>query len=339
MSVEVWIGLLLTLVGGVMAGNCMVPQKFVRHWRWENTWLVFSLVSLVLIPWLLAFLTIGDLPAVYAQLSGGQLAVPFLFGAGWGVAQVLFGLSMVRLGVALGYAIIIGLGAMLGSLVPLLFQHREVLASRKGLFILGGVVIMVAGIVVSSWAGRQRELAAAQKPREDEAGSSSYGLALLAAVICGVLAPMLNYSLAFGQEIAQEAMRQGASAANSAYAVWPVGLTGGLLPNLAYSLYLLGKNHSWGRFRRVRPDVYYAGLMGVLWMGAVAIYGMGAGFLGLLGTSIGWALFQIFMIMTANVSGLATGEWAGARRQTVHLLWAGLALLALATVVISMGNR
>jgi len=72
---------LLTLVGGVMAGNCMVPQKFVRHWRWENTWLVFSLVSLVLIPWLLAFLTIGDL--ALTQAAAPDYAYRYDLGALW----------------------------------------------------------------------------------------------------------------------------------------------------------------------------------------------------------------------------------------------------------------
>jgi hypothetical protein len=40
----VWLGLGMTLVAGLLAGNSMLPMKFVKRWQWENTWLVFSLV-------------------------------------------------------------------------------------------------------------------------------------------------------------------------------------------------------------------------------------------------------------------------------------------------------
>jgi L-rhamnose-H+ transport protein len=337
MTSQLWIGLAMALLAGAMAGNCMLPMKYVRRWRWENTWFVFSLVSLILIPWALAWLTIGNPGDVYAGLRARDFAAPVLFGAGWGVAQVLFGLSIARLGLALGYAVIIGLGAVLGSLVPLFFQRREVLATPQGFLILSGVAVMAAGIAVSSVAGRRREKA--EQKSANAPARSGYAGALLMAILCGLLAPMINFSLAFGQEIAQQAVRRGASAANAAYAVWPVGLAGGFVPNIVYSVYLLSKNGSWGNFRYRSPETVLAILMGVLWMGAVAIYGMATAFLGALGTSVGWALFQIFMIMAANLSGVVTGEWRSAGRGTLNLLWTGLFLLVAATVLISMGNR
>src|SRR5438045_3487851 len=108
-----------------MSGNCMLPMKFNRYWQWENTWLVFSVVSLVLLPWALALGFVDHIFEIYRSLSLLEFAVPFLFGAGWGIAQVLFGISVQRLGLGLAYAIIVGLGAMLGTLVPLVAQHRS----------------------------------------------------------------------------------------------------------------------------------------------------------------------------------------------------------------------
>ena len=78
--------------------------------------------------------------------------------------------------------------------------------------------------------------------------------------------------------------------------------------------------------------------MGIFWMGAMSLYGVGSVFLGTLGTSVGWALFQIFMIMTANLSGVLTGEWKGAPRAAILRLSIGLALLAAATILIALGN-
>jgi L-rhamnose-H+ transport protein len=336
MTTELWIGLGLTVVAGTMAGNCMLPSKFVRRWSWENMWLVFTLVSLVVAPWFLTALTVRNLGALYSALPPSAFAAPFLFGFGWGIAQVLFGLSIARLGLALGYSIIIGLGALLGTLVPLLVQRPEVLGSARGALILCGVAVMLAGIAVAGGAGRLRELASGANQKNS---TSVYGTALLIAILCGIMAPMINFSLAFGQDIAAEAVRQGTAPANAAYAVWPVALTGGLIPNLAYSLYLLSKNRTWSKFRTALPDAWFPILMGVLWMGAVAVYGMAAVFLGALGTSVGWGLFQIFMIMTANLSGILTGEWKEAQPRARALLWAGLCLLAAATVIMALGNR
>jgi L-rhamnose-H+ transport protein len=73
-------------------------------------------------------------------------------------------------------------------------------------------------------------------------------------------------------------------------------------------------------------------------MGAIAVYGMSAAFLGALGTSVGWALFQIFMIMSANLSGVITHEWSGTPLRVRGLLAMGLGLLAVATVMMALGN-
>jgi L-rhamnose-H+ transport protein len=336
MTLDTWIGLGLILIAGIAVGNCMLPLKYARRWKWENTWLIFSLVSLVLIPWLLAAATIPDLGSIYAQASARELAIPFLYGAGWGIAQVLFGLSIVRLGMALGYAIIIGLGAMGGTLVPLIAQHPEVLASRKGLLVFLGIAIMIAGIAMCSWAGRQREKAAGIGGTRPGA---SYATGVLIAVICGLMAPMINYALAFGQSLAQQAIGRGVSVANSNYAVWPVALAGGLVANLVYSIYLLTRNRTWGNFRELRPDLFLAVLMGVLWMGSVAIYGMAAGYIGALGTSVGWGIYQVVMILAANLSGVMTGEWQGAGKRPAYALGSGLVLLAAAVVVMALVNR
>ncbi len=333
MTVDIWIGLGLIFIAGIAVGNCMLPMKYTRYWKWENTWLVFSLVSLLAIPWLLAAATIPNLGAIYSRASTRELAVPFWYGAGWGVAQVLFGLSIVRLGMALGYAIIIGLGAMGGTLVPLIAQHPEVLASRKGSLVFVGIAMMILGIAACSWAGRQRERAAGA------AAPAGYGAGVLIAILCGLMAPMINYALAFGQSLAGAALQQGVSAANSNYAVWPVALAGGLVANLVYSIYLLFRNHTWGNFTTLRPDLFLAVLMGVLWMGSVAIYGMAAGYIGALGTSIGWGIYQVIMILAANLSGVLTGEWRTSGRKPFRGLVLGLALLAAAVVSMALVNR
>jgi L-rhamnose-H+ transport protein len=347
MALSLPIGIGLTLLAGLMSGNCMLPMKFNRSWKWENTWLVFSVVSLVVLPWLLALCLVDRLFETYQALSLAQFAVPFLFGAGWGIAQVLFGISVQRLGLGLAYAIIVGLGALLGTLVPLFVQHHSPLPQRALIEILLGVVAMLIGITLSTWGGqiRERDTRARQITERDQSSkglpspSGGYFAAVLLAILCGVMAPMLNFSFAFGQDIAHQAVHLGNSEVRAAYAVWPIGLAGGFLPNIAYSLYLLRKNRNWPTFLLASPDALLPVLMGVLWMGAFALYGMSAAFLGALGTSIGWGLMQSFMIMTATLSGVWTGEWKGASSTSGRLLVAGLVCLTCATAFLAMGNQ
>jgi L-rhamnose-H+ transport protein len=330
-------GLGLTVVAGAMSGNCMLPAKFVGSWKWENVWLVFSLVSLVVLPWALALLLVVHLGAVYGALELSKFAAPVLFGAGWGVAQVLFGISVARLGLGVAYSIIVGLGAVLGTLVPLFVEQRASVSTGALPLLLGGVLLMVLGVALTAWGGHLREKSA----RSDEvrAPRRGYLASILLAVLCGVMAPMLNYSFAFGQGIAHKAVALGNSPMRAAYSVWPIALAGGFVPNLAYSVYLLARNRSVSAFRKPIPDALFSSVMAALWMGAFALYGMSAVLLGPLGTSVGWGLFQIFMITTAIGSGVLTGEWKGSSGRARAYLGFGLGLLILATVLFTTGNR
>jgi L-rhamnose-H+ transport protein len=310
----------------------MLPLRFTRNWRWENTWLVFSVVSLVVLPWTLALVLVNHLFPAYGSLTAAQFLTPILFGAGWGIAQVLFGLSIQRLGLALAYATVVGLGTLLGTLVPLLVQHHAQIDTAVLAPVFAGIVIMLIGITLSAWAGQVRE-------RRQESGSTKYKGAVLVAILCGILAPMLNYSFAFGQDIAVAAVRLGNPEVRAAYAVWPIALAGGFLPNAGYSIYLLRKNRSGPLFQIKCLDPFWAILMAVLWMGGFALYGMSAVYLGRFGTSIGWGLFQIFMIMTATLSGVFSGEWRSAPRSARNLLALSIVCLCGATTLLAYANR
>ena len=337
MSQSLWVGIGLILLAGLMAGDCMLPLKFNQTWRWENTWLISSLVSLLILPWTLALLLVNHLFQTYNSLTASQFVIPILFGAGWGIAQVLFGISIQRLGLALAYAIVVGLGTLLGTLVPLFVQHRAQVDRALLIPVLGGIVIMLIGIAFSAWAGQIRE------HRQEAVATmpplGRYRAAVFVAILCGILAPMLNYSFAFGQDIAVAAVRLGNPEVRAAYAVWPIGLAGGLLPNVGYSIYLLRRNRTRSLFQSNSPDVFWAILMASLWMGAFALYGMSATYLGRFGTSIGWGLFQIFMILTATVSGVFTGEWKHAPRFARALLVLSTIFLAGATALLAYANR
>jgi len=331
------LGILLAVAAGLMVGNCMLPLNYLRRWRWENAWIIFTLVALVLVPWALAFLRVPNLLSVYGQVDSASFMIPFLYGAGWGVAQVLFGLAVIRAGMALSFAITIGLSAGLGSLVPILLRHPQALVTGRGLVFLLGQFLMVTGVVVCCWAGRRRERE--QRSEITATTAKSYVAGVSLAALAGLLAPMLNYALAFGDNLIHEALRQHTLRADAPYAVWPIALAGGAVPNILYPLWLLQRNKTWANFFPLWPEIRLGVIMGLLWMGSVAIYGMATTLLGVLGASIGWSIYQICIIVMANVSGWIAGEWKGVSQYSKLILWSGLLLLGFATVAITYGNH
>lgn len=327
-----FIGIVLALAGGVLVGNCMLPLKKIRIWPWECTWLIFSFVSLVFVPCLIAALTIPHWPQLYASLPFSALMPSLLFGFGWGIAQVLFGISVVRLGMALAFTIIVGLGTVFGTMVPLVILHKSDLASGHAEMLIAGCGLMIFGVALSGYAGHLRE-------HRQRATGQDYRSGLGIAILSGVLSSMLNLSLAFGSPISQMAVRNGVATSTAVFAVWPVALVGGLVPNLAYTIYLLCKNESWGKLMRSVQDASLSLLMGLLWIGAVAIYGLSTRYLGRLGDSAGWAIYQITMILTATTGGIVVGEWKAATRRSLIALASGVLILVLATIATAVSTR
>src|SRR6266568_9296347 len=102
-------GILLLILAGIMNGSFTLPMKFTRKWAWENTWLVWSIFALGIFPPLLALATVPAVGEVYAQAGAGPIAIAASCGAGWGVAQVFFGLAVDAVGIALAFSIILGI--------------------------------------------------------------------------------------------------------------------------------------------------------------------------------------------------------------------------------------
>jgi hypothetical protein len=202
------------------------------------------------------------------------------------------------------------------------------------MLIVTGTLVMAVGLTLCGWAGRERERRFGQL----QAAGSNYVGILILAVISGVMASLLNIALAFGGEIVDKARQAGAATAWAPFAVWPIALAGGFLTNLAYCLYKMSRNQTWTNFRGGPREAFNPILGGVLWMGAIAIYSSGATFLGVLGFSVGWAVFQIAMILTGNVAGLLAGEWRQTPARVSRANLEGVAVLFLAVILLGAAN-
>jgi L-rhamnose-H+ transport protein len=342
---DLLIGLVLVFISGAMAGNVLTPIKLIRKYQFENYWLIFSFVGTVLIPWGLAFATIPSLFGVYRAVPASVLFLPPLFAFSWGIASTLGGLCVPRIGLSLTYALIVGMGASAGTLVPMLYFSPRALATVPGFVILFGIAIMIMGIIIVTKAGREKErrekLQRAEKAVESFKGviQGTFIAGLLMAMLAGLLSAGLNFSFAFGQSISEAAVVAGASKNNATYAVWAIAMLGGMIPTLVFPLILCLKNNTWSNFT-LSPgtDIPLSVLMGVMFMGSTALYGLGAVRLGVLGTSVGWGIMQIMQIVVGNIAGFLTGEWKIAGREAVTIMFWGLVVLILASCFMAYGN-
>jgi len=329
-------GFALVLAAGICQGSFVLPMTLARKWRWEHIWAVFSMLGMLLFNWALAFVSVPNFLQALGAVASRDLAVLVFFGAGWGVGAILFGLAMQRLGMSLGYPIIMGLIACLGALIPLVVFFPETLLARKGLMLLTGTAIVIIGIVLCSIAGSRKEATTAA----GAASARNFVGALAVAVLAGLLSCFPNLGMAFGGPMIRAAVAAGASESSAANSVWVVFFTAGGIVNCGYCAWLIISRRTAAEYcgRESARNLCLAAAMAALWIGSFYLYGSGSRRLGGWGLVAGWPLFIALSIGTGIVWGLWRGEWdkAPARARTPRN-W-GLAALLVAVVTIALSD-
>lgn len=103
------LGILLYILGGLAGAVFYLPFKKVKNWAWESYWLIYSLVALLIVPWVLVYIVSPNVLSVLHSSSLKTLFWCYIFGAMWGVGGLTWGLMIRYLGVGLGLAIGCGL--------------------------------------------------------------------------------------------------------------------------------------------------------------------------------------------------------------------------------------
>lgn len=330
-------GITLVLLAAVFQGVFLLPMSRTRQWAWEHTWLAFSLVGMLVCNWVFTLILLPSPVAIYAAVPWRELAVLASFGLAWGVGAVLFGLGMDMLGLTLGYPLIMGLNASVGTLLPLLWLYGGAMFAGRRLFIAVGTAVAIAGIVVCSLAGARRETAA---QRVQGASRSRFFAGLIIAVGSGFLSCLPNIGLAYGASTLRAARNLGASNAFAGDAVWLIFFTLGGLVNILYCCWLMVHRKTLRALVAAgsATNWWWALAMGAMWIGGFYLYGIGAARLGVAGGTIGWPILVSVSIAVGVLCGLWKGEWNAAPASARALLWGGLAFIILAVLIIPFGT-
>jgi L-rhamnose-H+ transport protein len=107
-----------------------------------------------------------------------------------------------------------------------------------------------------------------------------------------------------------------------------------------YCTVILTRNATWARFREKSTAGHWllAGVMAVIWMFSITLYGRGASMMGPLGGSVGWAVFYSCIIIFSTFWGIVSGEWREGQGRPLRTLYAGLGVLTVAIVILGYGN-
>jgi L-rhamnose-H+ transport protein len=335
------LGIVAVAFAGLVIGSGAWPMKLMKKFQFEHWWFIGMLTGLIIVPWFITLAFCPNALAAYATVPTKTLITANLWAAGWGVANILCGLCFVRIGMALTGAILTGLGVSLGVTLPMivkgsgLFQDAANLTSPAGLTVMAGVAVMLIGVAFAALAGFGRDRALQKK--EQRSGSFLGGLIMT--VIAGVLSCGMSLSFVYGQGPIVEAMKKnGAGEIPATFAVWAVGLLGGSLLNVVYPVYLMAKNKSWSVLTSSGKELALAVIIGLNMAVGVVLMGKGMVMLGALGASVGFGIQQASQMLGGQAVGFMSGEWQGVLGKPRVLMYAAIAVLIVAALIMAFGN-
>jgi L-rhamnose-H+ transport protein len=301
-----------------------------------------------------------------------------LCGALWGVGGLTFGLAIRYLGIALGYAIALGLCTAFGTLIPPIYDGsiHAIVRETSGQIILAGVLLCLIAVGVNGLAGLSKENEVSAEDRA-EAGERDFSFTkgIAVAVFAGIMSSFFAFGLKVGAPIG--VMTRTVLVANRRLDLWQnlpvliVVLWGGFVTNFVWSVVLILKNGSARQFvgapgsnpmrggkvsgetilefDPLDPSVAHLGAKTLV---ANYLFASLAGviwyfqffFYSMGQTKMGkydfssWTLHMASIIIFATLWGLALKEWKGTSRRTKLLVAAGLFLLVSSTIVVGYGN-
>jgi L-rhamnose-H+ transport protein len=345
---EVINGVLFHSVGAFCAAMCYTPQKKVAHWSWQTYWLAQAAVCWLILPIVVAAITIPHLFTVLREAPSAAMWNTFLLGFAYGIGGTAFGIAIRYVGYSLTYAISVGISCVLGTLIPPLVAGKlDALFSQTGAgYIMTGITAGVIGITLCGVAGRYKEVDLNVTMDNKNGFSLAKGLPLC--LLAGVLSAVYGFSLAQGTPIADVAAKYGADSLRT-NVVYIFSNSGAFLFTLIYCLYLHAKHKTFGEYKqvfdktgngnqRLLVNFIMAAITGTLWYSQFFFYGLGHVRLLKNYEYSSWAIHMIMLVLFSTVTGLILKEWAGCRKKTITILVIALVVLILAVLVLTYGN-
>ena len=339
-------GVLIVVVAGLLTGTFMWPMKLIKKLQFEHYWFIGMFIGLLVLPWAIILIAVPDSFGAYAKVQD-SLIVGNVLSVGWGIANVLYGICIVRIGAALSGALLTSFGVSVGVMMPLilkgsgLFEQSPEVFSRTGLIIIAGVIIILIGVyfISSAGFGRDKQLAKGSNAQQGTAGSGNFLLGLIMAIIAGILSSCISLTFVYSQgSIIEVFQAHGANQIISNIAVWAGALVGGVTVNLIYPAIIMTRKRNWKNLFAFDMEFLLASIIGIQLIFGAVMLGQGMIMMGTLGASIGFGIQQAIQIGGNQLVGFAINEWKGIVGKPIKQLFLGLMFVLLSIIVLAYAS-
>jgi L-rhamnose-H+ transport protein len=337
---EIINGVLYHAVGASGAALCYTPQKKVTGWAWQTYWLAQAFICWLVLPVVVAYLTIPQLSVVLRESPVSAMQKSFLLGMAYGIGGTAFGIAIRYVGFSLTYAIAVGISCVLGTLLPPAVHGtlNDVLKSDGASFLLSGVAMGAIGIALCGIAGRNKEKDIEKNHGNKMGFSLAKGLPLC--FLAGVLSALYGFALDQGQPIADVAARYGAGNFQG-NVIYIFSNTGAFVTTFLYCLYLHAKEKTFAQYTssagQLPVNYSMSVLTGLLWYGQFFFYGLGHVRMGHYKFT-SWAIHMIMLVLLSSLAGLVMKEWKNCSSKTMRVLLSALFVLVVAILLLTYGN-
>lgn len=325
-------------VGASSAALCYTPEKKVRGWSWQTYWLAQAAVCWLVLPVVVAMMTVPSLDMVLKEAPGTAMTRSFLLGMAYGIGGTAFGMAIRYIGFSLTYAVSVGLSCVLGTLLPPVMDGSigNVVKGSGGSWILTGVVLGAVGIAFCGIAGWMKEKELGSTP------GYSFKKGLPLCILAGILSAFYGFAINAGKPISDLAAAHGAGVFQ-VNAVYIFSNSGAFLTTLVYTVYLHRKHGTFNQYKRaaitgaLATNYLMAALTGIFWYGQFFFYGLGHVNLGKYEFS-SWAIHMILLVLFSAVVGVVLKEWKFTKARTRRVLIGALLILLFAVILLTYGN-
>ena len=334
-------GMIWAIFAGLMLGLYALPEKYTKDFTFENTWGLFFLLTMFVVPILASLTLIEGFGEVFGSVSSDVLLKMAIAGFLWGTGVMMWGKAINHIGLSLGFSLFIGTVILVGSILPFLVDGLP--ETNAFVTIMAGILVVLIGVIANGKAGllREKDEKNAEKEADASEQKGSVLTGILIAVIGGLLATGFSYANAVGRPSLHEAAQAAGNAdwVTAVAVMFPIFISGGIVMTLYFG-WQLSQKRAWGGFStpHLAKNLGLILIMAVFHYAASALFAYAAFKLGSVGNTVGYAIFNTASVATAIVSGLITGEWAKASAKAKNVLYLGLACMIIGIVIVAIGN-
>ncbi len=280
------------IAAGLINSTFVIPPRYIQHVPMEKIWFIYTIMGLLILPWIYLTPTFSDAIHLYLSLDKSIFMFLLFIGILFGISQVCFSYALRYVGIALSFSVNLGISVVIGSLYVIFYRH--LFFTKNGLIATFAVFLIVCGLIMHYFVSKKNQ-ATQSHPADGQIHRIGWLLAISAGIGSGLQNIAFVTTLSYAPTTAQTL---------SSFWVWPPFLLAAAIPML--TLYWLKGN----KFS-LRPNMqmskiilfknlFLITLMGAFSTGSLSLYSFAINRLSPAEQIIGWPTFMVSIILCSQ---------------------------------------